>query len=469
MRSSLPLPRVVAAAAMLPWLAWAPSASADLPGAFAGSVRGGPATSETQPLSLRNALERALKLNLGLIESGQDARAARAARLRSLSALLPDLSARVSVVRQQINLRAEGLLLTIPGINIPTIVGPFTVTDARGYLSQEVFNWSKVQSWRSAAESQKAAQLSYESARELVVLTTGNAYLLVISDAAAVESIRAQVKTAEALHERAADQNRAGVIASIDVLRGRVELQTQQQRLIAALNQLAIDKLALARIVGLPSGQAFELTDSIPYAPLATLSLGEALAQARATRPDYRSAQSQVRAAELSRQSAAAGQYPSLSVDGNYGDIGSPNFGMSHGTFAVAAALNVPIFQGGRVRADTLLADSVLERRRAELADLGGRIDDEVRTAFLNLTSSGDLVAVARSNVDLARQTLTQATDRFSAGIADNLEVVLAQETVATADQSYIASLYAYNLAKLSLAQSIGVAERSALEYLGVN
>lgn len=301
------------------------------------------------------------------------------------------------------------------------------------------------------------------------MLTTGNAYLLVISDAAAVESIRAQVKTAEALHERAADQNRAGVIASIDVLRGRVELQTQQQRLIAALNQLAIDKLALARIVGLPSGQAFELTDSIPYAPLATLSLGEALAQARATRPDYRSAQSQVRAAELSRQSAAAGQYPSLSVDGNYGDIGSPNFGMSHGTFAVAAALNVPIFQGGRVRADTLLADSVLERRRAELADLGGRIDDEVRTAFLNLTSSGDLVAVARSNVDLARQTLTQATDRFSAGIADNLEVVLAQETVATADQSYIASLYAYNLAKLSLAQSIGVAERSALEYLGVN
>jgi outer membrane protein TolC len=155
-------------------------------------------------------------------------------------------------------------------------------------------------------------------------------------------------------------------------------------------------------------------------------------------------------------------------VDADYGDIGSPNFGTSHGTFAVAAALNVPIFQGGRVRADTLQADSVVARRRAELADLGGRIDDEIRAAFLNLTSSADLVAVARSNVDLAHQALTQATDRFSAGIADNLEVVQAQETVAAADQSYIASLYAYNLAKLSLARSLGVAEVSGLAFLGV-
>jgi outer membrane protein TolC len=425
-------------------------------------------TPDTQSLSLRAAVERALEFNLGVIESGQDARAARAVRLRSLSALLPDLSAQITVVRQQINLKANGLNFTIPGVNVPTVVGPFTVTDARGYLSQEVFNWSSIQSWRSAAESLKAAHLSYDSARELVVLTTGSSYLQVISDAAAVQSIRAQVKTAEALHERAADQNRAGVVAHIDVLRGRVELHTQQQRLIAALNQLAIDKLSLARVIGLPSGQPFELTDSVPYAPLATLSLEEALAQARAKRPDYLGAQSQVRAAALARRAAAAGQYPSLSMDANFGDIGSPNFGTSHGTFAVAAGLNVPIFQAGRVRAETLLADSLLARRRAELADLGGRIDDEVRAAFLNLRSSTDLVAVARSNVDLAHQTLTQAADRFSAGIADNLEVVQAQETMAAADQSYIASLHAYNLAKLSLARSIGVAQLSALEYLGV-
>src|SRR5438445_5911001 len=176
-----------ALALLLLWLACPPPTSAQTPGTLAGSVRVGQATSETQPLSLRDALERALKFNLGLIESGQDARAARAARLSRLSALLPDLSARVSVVRQQINLRANGLNFTIPGVNVPTIVGPFTVTDARGYLSQEVFNWSSIQALRSAAASLEAARFSYENARELVVLTTGSSYLQVIADAAAVE------------------------------------------------------------------------------------------------------------------------------------------------------------------------------------------------------------------------------------------------------------------------------------------
>src|SRR5205807_3509201 len=138
---------------------------------------------------------------------------------------------------------------------------------------------------------------SYKSDRDLVVLTTGNAYLLVISDGANVDSIRAQVKRAQTLYQQDVDQNKEGVIASIDVLRARVELQTQQQRLIAAENQLAIDKLSLARVIGLPTGQPFELTDSVPYAPLAALSLDEALSRARATRPDRLGAESPLRAA----------------------------------------------------------------------------------------------------------------------------------------------------------------------------
>jgi outer membrane protein TolC len=263
------------------------------------------------------------------------------------------------------------------------------------------------------------------------------------------------------------DQNEAGVIAEIDVLRARVELQTQQQRLIAAENQLAIDKLVLARAIGLAKGQAFEITDSVPYAPLDAITLDEALQQAVTTRPDYLSAKTRVRAAELQRQAAGAGNYPSLSADADYGDIGSPNFGTSHGTFSVAVALKVPIFQGTRVRADMLEADSILQQRKAELADLDGRIDAEVRTAFLTLRSSSDLVTVAQSNIELAGRTLLQAQDRFVAGVATNLEVVQAQESVASANQSYIASLYTYNLAKISLAQAIGVAEQAALQYLG--
>jgi outer membrane protein TolC len=129
--------------------------------------------------------------------------------------------------------------------------------------------------------------------------------------------------------------------------------------------------------------------------------------------------------------------------------------------------LNVPIFRGTRVRADTLEADALLQQRKAELADLDAQIDEQVRRAFLNLQSSSDLVTVARSNIDLADQTLVQAQDRFAAGVANNLEVVQAQESVASANRSYIASLYAYNVAKLSVAQAIGVAEQSALQYLG--
>jgi outer membrane protein TolC len=257
------------------------------------------------------------------------------------------------------------------------------------------------------------------------------------------------------------------VVAAIDVLRARVELQTEQQRLIAAENQLALDKLALARVIGLPKGQAFEVTDSVPYAPLDGITLKEALERAITTRADYLSAKASVRAAELRRQSAAAANYPWLDANADYGDIGSPNFGTSHGTFSVGVTLTVPIFQGTRVRADILEADSVLQQRKAELADLDGQIDEQVRRAFFNLQSSSDLVGVARGNIELAGQTLVQAQDRFAAGVATNLDVVQAQESVAAANQAYIASLYSYNVAKLSLAQAIGVVEQSALQYLG--
>jgi outer membrane protein TolC len=428
----------------------------------------GRATGEVLPLSLRDALDRALKYNLGLIESDQNIQAARAVRLRRLSNLLPDISARVSGTREQINLRALGFDVTIAGVNIPSIVGPFTIADARVYLSQQIFNWSDIQRWKSAAESERGSRFSYRSDRDLVVLTTGNAYLVVISDHATVDSTLAQVTTAQALYDRAVDQNKAGVIAAIDVLRAQVELQTQQQRLIAAENQLAIDKLTLARAIGLPKGQEFRVTDTVAFAPLDGITLDHALELAYLTRPDYLSARAEVRAAELARQSAAAGNYPSLSTDANYGDIGSPGFRTSHGTFSVALTLNVPIFQGTRVRADTLEADAALKQRTAELADMDGRIDEDVRTAFLNLRSSSNLVAVTQSNIGLANQTLVQARDRFSAGVASNLEVVQAQESVAAANQSYITSLYAYNVAKISLAQAIGIAEQSALTYLGV-
>ena len=443
------------------------SSGAQTRGPFFGSVPSGTATGATLDLSLQGAFQRALKYNLGGIESSQNTRAAHAVRLRSLNALLPSLSARLTGSVQQVYLPAEGFNLHFPGVNIPTMVGPFGVADARGYLSQEIFNWSDIKNWKSAAEAETASQYSYKSDRNMVVVTAANAYLLVISDTATVDSIQAQVKTAQTLVQNDTDLNKHGLIASIDLLRARVELQTQQQRLIAAENQVQIDKLTLARIIGLPAGQEFRLTDSVPYASLDGITQEQALQQAISTRPDYLSAKAKVQAAEWARQAAAAENYPSLSTNTNYGDIGSPNFGTSHGTLGFAVTLNIPIYQGTQVRAAKLQADSASQQRKAELADLEGQIDDQVRTAFFNLKSSSELVNVAQGNIDLANQTLGQAQDRSRAGVADNLEVVQAQESVASANQSYINSLFAFNLAKISLAQAIGIAEQSALQYLG--
>src|SRR5438309_4189974 len=431
---------------------------------YLGSVPTGTPTGTVLTLSLSDALSRGLKYNLGAIESDIRTRAARAERLRSLSDLLPDVNASISQTAQQVNLRALGLKIPLPGF--PVVVGPFGVEDARAYWSQKIFDWHAVQKLRASERSVKASDYSYRDSRDLVVLAVANAYLQVISDKATIESQQAQLETSRALYQRAQDQTRAGVAARIDELRAEVELQTQQQRLIAAQDQSAKDALILARTIGLPPGQEFTLTDSVPYKPLQGVTLEKALQDAYANRPDYLSAQLQVQSAVLSRKAAAAENYPSVSSQVDYGDIG-PNFANSHGTFTAAASVNIPIFQGTRVRGDVLEADATLQQRRAATEALRGRIDEDVRTAFLDLNSAADLVNAAARHKDLARETLNEAQDRFGAGVTDNIEIVQAQESVSAADQAYISSLYTFNIAKVQLARAMGIAEQAVNAYLG--
>jgi outer membrane protein TolC len=311
----------------------------------------------------------------------------------------------------------------------------------------------------------KSAQYTYKDARELVVLAVGNAYLLAIASSARIETADAQVQNAQALSDKADDQLKAGLTPSIDALRSRVELQTRQQELIAARNDFAKQKLSLARIIGLPAGQEFVLTEKAPYEALTPLSVDVYLQRAYATRSDYLAAQSQVRAAELARRGATAGHYPSLDVSANYGDIGvTPS--QSNGTWQVSGGMTIPIFAGGKVHSDVLEAEAQLKQARSQLNDLRGRIDYEVRASLLDLNSAAEQVEVARSSVDLAEQALAQSRDRFSAGVTDNLEVVQAQEAVAGAHESYIQSLYTHNLAKIELARSIGDAEQGVERYL---
>ena len=283
-------------------------------------------------------------------------------------------------------------------------------------------------------------------------------YLLVIADQSEVESATSQRDTAKALFQQTSDQKTAGLASAVDVLRSQVQLQSREQKLIVAQNDLAKQKLVLARAIGLPLGQKFEITTDVPYRELTPSSLDEAIQSAYKARADFQSQMNQVRSAELARKAASAERYPSLGVETDYG-LSGVNPGSSHGTVDAAATLRIPIFQGGRVHGDVLRADASLTRERQRLEDLRAKIDQEVRDAYLDLEAAAQEVSVEKSAVTLATQTLEQSRDRFVSGVTDNIEVVQAQDALAIATDSYIASLYSHNLAKISLARAIGVAE----------
>jgi outer membrane protein TolC len=427
-------------------------------------------------IDFRDAIDRGLRNNLGLLLAADQTETARGERWKELSELLPNVSARLQEDVQNLSLAALGFnkllpFFAPPGTNLstfPRVTPAFNYFDARASLSQSLFNFKDLERERAALESLKAAQFTYKDAREMVVLAVGNAYLEAIAASARVETAEAQVKSAQALYEKAADQQKAGLSPAIDRLRSQVELQTRQQQLIVARNDLAKQNLSVARIIGLPPGQPFVLTEKAPYQALTALPVDVYLQRAYASRADYQAALARVRAAELSRRAAVAGHYPTLDLAANVGDIGVVP-GQSNGTWQVNGGLNIPIFAGNRVHSDVLEADAQLKQARSQLGDLRGRIDYEVRAAVLDLNAAAEQVEVARSSVDLAEQALAQSQDRFSAGVADNLEVVQAQEAVASAHESYIESLYAHNLSKVELAHAIGDAEEGVKRYLKGN
>lgn len=419
---------------------------------FLGGVPSGKAQPETLDFSLRDAIHRGLQHNLGLLLAEQATRGARGAWWRAMSDLLPNLTTRTSISREQLNLKSFGF----PGIpGIPNIVGPFDVFDTRAFLTQPLLDLKALYNTRAESQNQMAANFAYRDAHDVVVLVSASLYLQAVAGESRIEAAQAQLKAAQALYDLAVDLKKAGVVPGIDVLRSQVELQAQQQRLIFFQNEFEKEKLNLARAIGLPIGQKFRLTDRIPYAPLPPWPLEEALGRAYRSRADYQRAITLLRAAESAKKSARGEGLPSLRINADYGDIG-PTPGQSHGTFSVAANVAIPIFLGGRVHGNVLEADALLQQRKSELEDLRSRIDYEVRTVFLDLKASSDQVQVATSALALAKEQLQQSQDRFAAGVATSIEVVQAQESLATANENYISSLYAYNVAEASLARALG-------------
>jgi outer membrane protein TolC len=300
----------------------------------------------------------------------------------------------------------------------------------------------------------------------MVVLTVGNAYLVCVADSARITAVNASLKTSKLTLDQATAAHDAGTSPRLDVLRAQVDYQSEEQTLISTTNQLAKDKLSLARAIGLPLDQQFNLTDAAPYKALDNLDPDAAFAAALKVRKDLQASGEQVLSAEAGKKAAKADMYPTANFSGDYGDIGETP-GHSHGTFSATGQVTVPILQIDKNRGDLQTADATLEQAKIRLSDQAQQVNADIRSNILDIQSAAKLVEAAKSNVDLAAEALSEAQQRFHAGVADNLPVSQAQTQFEQANDQYISALYQHNVAKLSLARALGVAQTNYKDYLG--
>jgi len=428
---------------------------------FQGSVATGDATAQAVDLTLDEAIQRGLKTNLGIILSGTQTAAVRGQQFSQLQSLLPSVDGSLKDSVMQTDLPAEGL--RIPGF--PTIIGPFGFQDLRASLSWTLVDLGALHNYLAARHNFAAAQLSAGDARELVVLTVGNAYLLALADETQVGSVQAQVATSKVSLDQAQANHQAGTAPLLDELRARVDYQTLQQQLIVAQNSLAKDKLALARTIGLPLAQSFNLSEKAPYAAFDQLDVDATIKQAHANRKDLAAMLEQTKAVEEQRKAVKAERLPTLKFEGDYGDIGV-NLTHSHGTGDATGTLSAPLFREYGIRGDAQVAQAQLDTQRAQMSDKQAQVDSDVRDALLDIATAQKLVEVARSSAELASEALNEAQQRYANGVSDNLAVSQAEQSVAQANNQYVSSLYRHNVAKLSLARALG-AGQNYKSYLG--
>jgi outer membrane protein TolC len=435
-------------------------ASGPTASSFQGSVATGDVSPQPISLSLDEAIQRGLKADLGVILSGTQTNAARGERLSQLQALLPSADASIKEAVMQTDLPAEGL--RFKGY---TIVGPFGFTDLRASLSWSLVDVASLRNYLAARHNFDAAGLSALDAREMVVLTVGNAYLLALADETQIASVEAQVATAKVSLDQAIANHQAGTAPLLDELRSRVDYQSLEQQLIVARNAFDKDKLALARTIGLPLAQSFTLADKAPYAAFDQIDVDAAIRQAKLDRKDLAAMVEQTKAAEEQRKAATADRFPTLKFDGDYGDIGV-NLSTSHGTGSATGTLSVPLFKEFELRGEAQQAQTQLDTQRAQLSDKNAQVDADIRDALLDIASTQKQVEVARSSVDLAKEALSEAQQRYANGVSDNLAVSQAEQSVAQANDQYVTGLYRHNVAKLSLARALG-AGQNYKNYLG--
>jgi outer membrane protein TolC len=442
---------------------------------YYGSVTMGTVSPETLQLTLDDAIQRGIQANLAITQARIQQQQTDAQRLEALNSLLPYVKAEASTGAHQINLAVFGfnsrtftnLASQFPGLNPATIktIVKVDVTTADAALDWTVLDLAAYTRYRSAKESVKAAFYNTQSSRGLVVLNVGNQYLKTLADRSQIDSAEALLRADETLLKQAQAEHEAGTAARLDELRARVQYQTQQQKVIAAQNIFEKDKILLKREIGVPVEQAIQLSDTAPYADLEQMSIEDARHLAYQSRQDYQGMQRQLRSAELSRSAARYERLPTVTASGNYGVTGVTH-GLYHGTFVAMGELKLPLFKEAQFRGDAEVAEAQKADTLNRLTDLKQQIDQQLRDSMLDLTSSQALVHVSEQNVDLATRVLSDASDRFAAGVDDNLPVVQAQATLSQAQSQLIADTLSYNQAKLGLARNLGIVDTQYKSYL---
>src|SRR6266567_2082243 len=416
------------------------------------------AASEPLKLTLDKAVGLALKQNptaqiavLQAAEAVQDKNIARAA-------LLPNANLRVSDAVRRINLQ-EQLGGAIPFPGIPGHVGPLNVFNAGPTFGTPVLDLTLWNRYRSAREQANASKATSLSTREQVILLVVSQYIGTLRAMATVEASQSRVDLAQALYDQAADLQKEGVGTGIDTLRANVELQNEKQRLIEAEADRETSLYGLSRLLNLDPRQAIELGDSLSFfdtpQPEVTLSIEAALGE----RQEWKALESQIKAAEYQKKASQDSRLPSLRFDGNFSYVGTSS-STTLPTYTYQASVNLPLFTGGRIHAEIVRGDLEIRKLEQQRDDLRNQIALDVKTALLNLQSARNEVQVANLGVQLSKEEVDQARDRFKAGVANNIEVIQAQDSLARANDNQIAALYRFNQARADLARSIGQMEK---------
>ena len=458
------------AAASVAQVSNSPSSSAN---SLYGSVTTGPAVEAVLPLSLDDAIRRGLQANLQTTLARQNQQIASGERLEAINYLMPTVTWEAERQRLQINLAAEGFSAKLikrfpPEFIPPSIPAVVTVNTVIGQANfdQSLFDLRSFELYRAAKEEISAVDFSYQSARGAVIQTVADSYLQALAAAANLANAQGLLSTNAEILRQATLKHQAGVVAKLDELRARVQYQQQQQVVIAQQNEFEKAKIILNREIGLPADQKIQLTDETPYAALSTMPLDEALPLAYANRQEYLYLKAKLRSAQYQSRAARYERLPTLDFNSNYGVTGTVG-SVYHGTFLAQGTLSVPLFREAKFRGDRDVANAATSKAMAQLANFRQQIEAEIRDNMLDVASTEQLVAVARSNVDLSHASLNDATDRFRNGIDNDLPVVEAQSTLATAQAQLVNSLYEYNVAKIALARSLGIIDRQYRQYLG--